>query len=295
MDQCSCPNCQVPATWPQFTDPQWECLAPLLPQGTGRRADDTRRQVDAMLYQLESGGAWRLLPTQFGPPELAETRFRRWAYDGVLRRAYSTLYPPRTLARGRTVIIDGSYAKAHKSAAGARVGRSGRPCQLWCPKWCPKKRPWNCPETQAIGKTRGGFNTNIVIAVNDDGQMADWRLLAGNVPESRATPDLVKSTLPKRVVADGAHDSNFIRRMLEGMRIDASIRNHPRRTRNRHPRHPAMKLQHVVDNYFSSLKSFRRVATRYEKTYEGYDAIIALAGLWIQLRRDYPDAPVASD
>ena len=125
--------------------------------------------------------------------------------------------------------------------------------------------------------------------------MADWRLLAGNVPESRATPDLVKSTLPRRIVADGAHDSNFIRRMLEGMRIDASIRNHPRRTLHPYPRHPAMKLQHVVDNYFARLKSFRRVATRYEKTYEGYDAMIALAGLSIQLRRDYPGAPVASD
>ena len=162
MDTCSCPNCQFPADWPQFNDPQWERLAPLLPQGTGLRSDTTRRQVDGMLYALETGGAWRLLPTQFGPPDLVETRFRRWSAAGVLRRAYATLYPPRTLARGRTVIIDGSYAKVHISAAGARVGRSGQRCQFWCPGWCPGKRPWYCRETQAIGKTRGGFNTNIV-------------------------------------------------------------------------------------------------------------------------------------
>ena len=288
MDTCSCPNCQFPADWPQFNDPQWERLAPLLPQGTGLRSDTTRRQVDGMLYALETGGAWRLLPTQFGPPDLVETRFRRWSAAGVLRRAYATLYPPRTLARGRTVIIDGSYAKVHISAAGARVGRSGQRCQFWCPGWCPGKRPWYCRETQAIGKTRGGFNTNIVIAVNDAGQLADWRLLPGNVPESRATPDLVESTLPRRLVADEAHDSNRIRSMLGTRSIEGAIRNHPRR-KLRYPWHPALKLQHVADNYFARLKRFRRVATRYEKTYEGYDAMIALAALYIALRQDCPD------
>ena len=70
----------------------------------------------------------------------------------MLRRAHATLYQPRTLARGRTIIIDGSYAKVHISAAVARVGRSVWLCQLWCPGRCPKKRPWDCPETQAINR-----------------------------------------------------------------------------------------------------------------------------------------------
>ena len=289
MDNYSCPNCLIPDHWPQFTDARWERLAPQLPQGTGRRADTTRRQVDGMLYALETGCAWRLLPTQFGPPDLVETRFRRWSADGVLRRAYAALYPPRRLARGRTVIIDGSYAKVHISAAGARVGRSGQRCQFWCPGWCPSKRPWYCGETQAIGKTRGGINTNIVVAVNDGGQLVDWRLLPGNVPESRATPDLVEVSRPRMVVADEAHDSNRIRWMLKGRNIEAAIRNHPRRKRAPYPWHPALKLQHVADNYFARLKRFRRVATRYEKTYEGYDAMIALAALSIALRQDCPD------
>ena len=240
-----------------------------------------------MLYTLEAGQAWRLLPTQFGPFDLVETRFRRWAADGVLRRAYHALHPPRELAQGRVAVIDGSYAKAHISAAGARVGRSGEPCQFWCPEWCPRKRPWDCAEAEAIGKTRGGFNTIVVIAVNDNGHLLDWRLLPGNVPESRATRDLVIATMPRILVADEAHDSNQVRRMLAHRGIEAAIRQHPRR-KHRFPRHPAEKLQHVADNYFADLKRFRRVATRYDKTYEGYDAWIALAGLWIQLRKDYP-------
>ena len=107
------------------------------------------------------------------------------------------------------------------------------------------------------------------------------------MPSSLATPDLVESTLPRTVVADGAHDSDLIRRMSRAMRIEAAIRDHPRR-KHRYPRHPATRLQHVADNYFARLKRFRRVATCHEKTTEGYDAVIALAALFIELRRDCP-------
>ena len=278
----------MPSWWPQFTDEQWDRLAPLLPQGSGRRGETTRLQVDGMLYALESGCAWRLLPPPFGHFGLVETRFRRWAADGVLRRAYHALYPPQELADGRTIIIDGSYAKAHRSAAGARVDRTGARCGLWCPDKCPAKPPWDCPKNQAIGKTRGGFNTNIVISVNEDGRLVTWTLLAGNAPESKAMPRLLEGISPAVVVADDVHDNDQIRWTLANKCIEVAIPNHPRRTRNRYPWHPAIRKQHLADNFFSDLKSFRRVATRYEKTVETFDAVIALAALWIQLRKDYP-------
>ena len=288
MEICRCPNCVIPEHWPQFTNAQWEILAPLLPQGTGRRADETRRQVNGMLYALEGSVAWHILPTQFHPWDTIETRFNRWAAQGVFRNAYHWLYPPRELADGRIVIVDGSYAKAHKSSSGARVGRTGRPCGLFCPQQCPRKPPWNCPETQAIGMTRGGRNTNIVIAVNEARYLVNWTLLPGNVAESKATPILLQGISPRMLVADEAHDKNLLRRLLDVRGIDAAIRNHPRRKKNPFPRRPEMRLQHVVDNYFSDLKGFRRIATRYEKTAEAYGAFIALAALYIALRRDYP-------
>ena len=241
-----------------------------------------------MLYALKSGGPWNLLPTQFWPWETVETRFQRWAADGVFRRAYHTLYPPETLADGRMVVIDGSYAKAHKSAAGARRGRSGQPCQLWCPEECPPKRPWDCPDNQAMGMTRGGRNTLIVVAVNDQRQLVNWALLAGNAKEWKAMYPLLAGIRPAVVVADAIHDNNQIRRMLANRGIEAAIPNHPRRKRNRFPWHPAIRKQHLADNHFADLKEFRRVATRYEKTAEAFDAVIALAALYISLRKDCP-------
>ena len=241
-----------------------------------------------MLYFLEAGEAWKLLPTQYGSYNLVETRFRRWVAQGVFRRAYHSLYPKGQLADGRMIVIDGSYAKAHKSAAGAQRVHSGRLCEPSCPEQCPPKRPWDCPETQAIGKTRGGPNTNVVIAVNDDYRLVDWTLLPGDAKEWKAMDRLLAGIHPAVVVADKIHDNNEIRRMLADREIEGAIPNHPRRTRHRYPWHSAIRKQHLADNYFSDLKHFRRVATRYEKTAEAFDAVIALAALVIALRRDYP-------
>lgn len=278
---------RIPPHWPQVTDQQWDILVPLLRQYAGSCGENTRLQFDGMLYVLESSCQWHMLPPQFGSPHTVSKRFERWAAKGTFRRVYAALYPRDALSRGRTVIIDGSYACVHPDAMGARGGSSGCLCQVDIPEQCPPKRPWYCPETEVIGKTRGGFNTNIVIAVNDDGQLVDWLLLAGNAPESRAMPALLEGLHPALVVADKIHDTNANRKMLERLNIAGAIANHPRR-KDPYPWHPAIKLQNVVDRYFSRLKSFRRVATRYEKTRDNYDAVIALAALWIALRQDYP-------
>ena len=46
----------------------------------------------------------------------------------------------------------------------------------------------------------------------------------------------------------------------------------------------ACRWRHLVENFFCSLKTFRRIATRYEKTDESYRTIINLAGLKIAMR-----------
>ena len=82
-----------------------------------------------MLYALESGCAWRLLPTQFGPPDLVETRFRRWVADAVFRRAYHELYPAPAWTAPVSFAGSGVRSNAHPSALGTapRPRLSGKP------------------------------------------------------------------------------------------------------------------------------------------------------------------------
>jgi transposase len=109
-----------------LTDPEWQQLAPLLPQparrcGRPRRAD--RLLIDAMLWIARTGAPWRDLPARYGPWQTVYHRFTSWRRDGSWARVLQTL---QGLAdqRGKldwsVACIDGAVVRAHVHAAGAR-------------------------------------------------------------------------------------------------------------------------------------------------------------------------------
>ena len=53
------------------------------------------------------------------------------------------------------------------------MSRSVRPCQALVSGLMSAQATMGLSKTQAIGKTRDGFKTNIAIVVNDGGQLAD--------------------------------------------------------------------------------------------------------------------------
>ncbi len=72
-----------------LTDAEWAILAPFLPAParTGRpRRWSMRAVVDAILYVLRTGGAWRHLPREFPPWPTVHRWFLRLARAGVFER-----------------------------------------------------------------------------------------------------------------------------------------------------------------------------------------------------------------
>lgn len=80
-----------------LTDSQWEKIQPLLPAeqpagSPGRpRKYDYREIVNAILYLLRGGCAWRLLPHDFPPYVSVWGYFRCWRQDGTWQRVHETL------------------------------------------------------------------------------------------------------------------------------------------------------------------------------------------------------------
>jgi len=69
-----------------LTDAQWAAIAPMIPDAApgGRpRKADKREIVDAILYILRAGCAWRLLPHDFPPWQTVYSYLRRWRREGV--------------------------------------------------------------------------------------------------------------------------------------------------------------------------------------------------------------------
>ena len=77
-----------------LSDAEWSCLEPHLPapEATGRpRLHSPRKILDAILYVLRSGCAWRLLPNDFPPWKTVYHYFRSWRLDGTWERMHLAL------------------------------------------------------------------------------------------------------------------------------------------------------------------------------------------------------------
>jgi putative transposase len=78
-----------------LSDAEWRPLEPLLPAPaahTGRpRRHRVRTIVNATLYELRSGCAWRLLPRDLPRWKTIYHYFRKWRLDGTWERLHTAL------------------------------------------------------------------------------------------------------------------------------------------------------------------------------------------------------------
>jgi putative transposase len=87
-----------------LTDAQWALLAPLIsvPKPGGRPATHDRRElVNAMLYWLRAGCAWRLLPHDLPPWQSVDHYWRVRRREGRWERVLARLREQERLRQGR--------------------------------------------------------------------------------------------------------------------------------------------------------------------------------------------------
>jgi transposase len=87
-----------------LTDREWALLEPLLPPESpiGRpRLHSPRRILNAIFYQLRTGGAWRFLPQEWPPWQTVYHYLRRWRLDGTWERIHRLLRDELRLRLGR--------------------------------------------------------------------------------------------------------------------------------------------------------------------------------------------------
>jgi putative transposase len=93
---------QVYAT--DLTDAEWTLIQPLLPtpSHTGRpRQHPWRTILNAIFYQLRTGGAWRFLPQEWPPWQTVYHYFRAFRLDGTWERIHTALRERLRVRLGR--------------------------------------------------------------------------------------------------------------------------------------------------------------------------------------------------
>ncbi len=127
--------------------------------------------------------------------------------------------------------------------------------------------------------------TTKVLALTDAlGNLVRFRLLPGQRSEIVGVPDLIDGLAFEALMADKAFDADHLRVALEARGAQAIIP--AKRNRKIHIPHDeeAYKWRHLVENYFSKIKEFRSVNTRYDKTDTSYEATWHIAATIIALR-----------
>lgn len=94
-----------------LTDAQWAVLEPLVPapKPGGRPPIHARREiVEALLYVLRTGCAWRLLPHDFPPWQTVYDYFRQWRDSGVWDQIAADLGEQDRVRVGRAATPSGA-------------------------------------------------------------------------------------------------------------------------------------------------------------------------------------------
>lgn len=134
-----------------------------------------------------------------------------------------------------------------------------------------------------MGRSRGGFSTKIHAIVDAKGRPLHVALTPGERHELIAAPELLDYA-GDAVIGDTGYDSNEFRAELKARGIKAVISSKPERKRAIPKDRVLYRTRYLVELFFHSLKRFRGIATRFDKTRASYLAIVQVACICLWLK-----------
>src|SRR6478752_2087265 len=136
-----------------------------------------------------------------------------------------------------------------------------------------------------LGRSRGGLTTKIHVVVDAQGLPIRLGLTAGQTHDGQIVDRLLDHLGPRTIVlADKAYDADRIRDLIQEQGATPNIP--PKSNRRWKPcfSKRLYRERNLIERFFSKLKHFRRVATRYDKLAANFLAMVQLASMRLWLR-----------
>lgn len=217
--------------------------------------------MEGILWILRTGAPWRDLPAAFGPWQTVYSRFREWTRSGLWQAILEGISKDRD---EEYLMIDSTAMRVHAHGANPAGGQLA----------------------QAMGRSRSSLSTKIHMACDALGYPLGFILTGANVSDfDQAKPLLGKYLRPNaHAIMDKGYDSDAIRAYVNQLGATATIALHPSRSQKPPFDQHIYKERHRIENTFSKLKSFRRIATRFEKLLSSFASMVSLAAILLWLR-----------
>jgi len=253
-----------------LTDRQWELVEPLLPRPprgpAGRKPKHDKREiVNAILYQVRAGGAWRMLPGDLPPWQTVYGYFRDWSAEGTLDRIHDALREQiRTKQEQRNPepsagIVDSQSVKGSDTVSAATRGYDA-------------------------GKKINGRKRHIV--VDTIGLLLVVMVTAASVQDRDGGRGILKAlngalASVRHVFADGGYRGQLVAVAKSAWGIVVEVVRKPPDQQG----FAVLPRRWVVERTFSWLMRFRRLARDYERLPATHEAIVKWAMVAIMLNR----------
>jgi transposase len=225
-----------------------------------KNSQELRTFLEGVYFIMRTGAQWRELPKRYGKFKTVHKRFVSWAKKNIWNDMLSFFAEDADM---ESVMIDGSVIRAHACASGYKKGSE---------------------EEQALGRSKGGFTTKIHALVDALGNPLRFILTPGQASEIKQGPKLIKGIIGANVLADKAFDCNEFLSQIISQECTPIIPPRSNRIVHREVDYHLYKERHLVECFFSKVKQFRRIFSRFDKMAIAYMGFLAFASSIIWLR-----------
>ncbi len=106
-----------------LSDEHMARLEPFFPKSHGKPRVDDRRVLSGIVFINRNGLRWSDAPKQYGPYKTLYNRWKRWSNMGIFARMMEGLAAES--GDKKTIMMDATYLKAHRTASSLRVKKAG--------------------------------------------------------------------------------------------------------------------------------------------------------------------------
>ena len=205
-----------------------------------------------------TGAQWRELPTRYGKWNSIFQRFNNWSKKHIWEKLLEFCAQDPDM---ESVMIDATIVRAHACAAG-----------------------YGKQEVEGLGRSRGGFTSKIHAKVDALGNPLKFIITPGESSDYKEAPELLKDVFDSYVLGDKGYDSNDIRDQLRSQRCIPVIPFRSNRKVQEEYDKNLYKDRYVVECFFSKIKQFRRIFSRFDKSARNFLSFLFFVGGCIWLR-----------
>ncbi|QQR49192.1 IS5 family transposase [bacterium] len=244
-----------------ITNEAWRKIYQFLKKEKGiyvRNEGLCKRFIVGVYWILKTGAQWRELPDRYGNWNSVFKRFDVWSKKKIFEKLLTFCADDPDL---EYVMIDATIVRSHPCAAG--YGKQSE---------------------EGLGRSKGGFTTKIHATVDALGNPLKIIITPGQRNDITQAETLLKATQNSCVIADRGYDSDALRTLLNNQKCTVVIPPRSNRKIQYEYDEHLYKERHLVECFFSKIKHFRHVFSRFDKKAQNYLSFVSFVGAILWLR-----------